>query len=125
MKISGIWVQIVLAIVPAVLAILKLPEPFNEIIQKIIDALLNNLQVSGLAALSVGTIGYGLWKYQPRTKEEVAAERFSAAKAELESSAATAGVDIGNELGALTATANKQFSGVCHRAREAAAKNED
>jgi len=121
MKITGIWVQIIGAVVTAVLAMLKLPEPLNDIIRKIIDSLVNNPQAAGLAAVSAGFVGYGLYQYQPKTAVERAAERAASAKAELETAMAIAGVES-PALGQLSADMNKGMSAACAEARREKAK---
>lgn len=112
MKITGIWVQIIGAVVTAVLAMLKLPEPLNDIIRKIIDSLVNNPQAAGLAAVSLGFAGYGLYQHQPKSAVERAAERAASAKAELETAMAIAGVES-DALGQLSADMNKGMAAAC------------
>ena len=121
MKITGIWVQIIGAVVTAVLALLKLPAPLNDLIKQILDSLITNPQVSGLAAVSAGVLGYGLYKYQPKSVVEVAAARAASAKAELETAMAVAGVQS-DALGQLSADMNKGMSAACREAQKERAK---
>lgn len=114
MKITGIWVQVIGAVVTAVLAMLKLPAPLNDIVKQILDALLNNPQVAGLSAVSAGFIGYGLYKYQPKSSVERAAERAASAKADLEAALAIAGVESA-ALGQLSADMNRGMAAACVR----------
>lgn len=119
MKISGTWLKILMAVVPAILGMLNLGEPWNEVIRKLIEWVTNNFQAAGLFGIGLGSAAWALYGVQPKTPEDASLEELFDAMNRGQVAAAKLGIDVSESMGDLSKAASKQAPEACAKIRAA------